>query len=1124
MHLLVRDSRSLDQDEVPVDLGQSPADLVFLSYSDSDLGAAAAAWQADAGLPGLRLANLAQLRHPMSVDLYVEQVIEHAQCVVVRLLGGLDYWRYGAEEVAATCRRMGTPLALLPGDGNDDFRLAELSTVAPGMRTRLAGYLSQGGPANTAHALELAAHLAGLGEDAHAVPEPMPIFGVHDVGIPDRPGGLMAAIVFYRSYLLAGDAAPIEALAAELLQHDLNVRALFVSSLKDTDAGAFVRAALLDWSPAVVLNATGFSARLDGHASPLDAAGVPVLQLVLSGSEREAWKESARGLSQADLAMQVVLPELDGRLAAGAVSFKTQTGEVAGLEYSRTVHRPDADGISHAAGRAAAWARLGATPRSERKIALILSDYPGAGGQAAHAVGLDALESAAAILAHLSSEGFGTGDELPDAAQLAARVCEGKSEPFLALEDYTRLFDALPQAARGQVTAAWGPPEDETDLAGGQFVLRYQRLGNFLVALQPGRGRARDRKASYHDPDLPPRHAYVAFYLWLREVEQIDALIHLGTHGTLEWLPGKAVALSGSCFPPLLTGPVPVVYPFIVNNPGEAAAAKRRLGAVTVGHLTPPLMTAGTHGAAAEIEKLIDEFAAADGLDRRRTGLLRREILERAGAAGLLEESGVTEAMSENDALARLDARLCDVKDLQIRDGLHVFGEPPAPPQRKSLLAALAKSCSGTDAGVLASRLDTSAAAERAGLVAALDARFVEPGPAGAPTRGRADVLPTGRNLYAVDPRAIPTRSAMALAEKAADELLRRHLQDHGDWPRSMVVDLWGSATMRTGGEDLGVALLLMGARPVWDHGSARVTGIEVLTLADLDRPRIDVTVRISGLFRDAFETQIALFDSAVNALAARGEPAQFNPLAAAARGLEGEALRRATTRIYGAAPQSYGAGVAERLTGGAWTGASGLGSDYLDASGFAYGHGRNGEADRAGFADRVRDATAFVHTQDHAETDLLDSLDYAAHEGGFAAAADLLGAAPALYHSDTSVPESPKTQTLAEEVRRIVRGRAANPKWIRGMTRHGYRGAAEITRCLDPLVGFAVTVPERFDRQFDLLFDATLGDADIDRFLCEANPAAREAMAAGFAGAIERGLWQPRRNTVTVTLAEARP
>ena len=1117
MHLLVRETRLLDEEEAAVDLGQCPADLVFLSFSDSDLGSAATAWQT-MGLqrPSLRLANLARLRHPMSVDLYAEQVVAHARCVVVRLLGGIDYWRYGAEELAALCRQRGIALAMVSGDEMHDERLAALSTVATDELIRLGLYLAHGGPDNVAQALWLAAHLGGLGDGPHHAPAPLPRAGQHKLVAPKQGAAGSAVIVFYRSHLLAGDIAAIEALAEALAARLLGVRAIYVSSLKDDEAAAFVEASLRRWHPSVVLNATGFSARQNDLCSPLEAADVPILQLVLAGTSRAAWQASARGLSQTDLAMQVVLPELDGRLLTTAIAFKADDARVAELDFARTVFQPDADGIALAADRAAGWSRLAATPRAERRIAMLLSDYPGpGGGQIGHAIGLDSLASVEEIALRLHQAGY----VVRDSTDLVRRLCHSDPAPILQLDHYGRLFLTLPEEVRRAVIAAWGDPADDPAVTDGSFALRYAECGHVVVAVQPDRGNALDRKATYHDPNLPPRHAYIAFYLWLREVIGVHALVHLGAHGTLEWLPGKAAALSATCFPALLVGRLPVVYPFIVNNPGEAAAAKRRLGAVTIGHLTPLLKIAGSYGAVAELERLIDEFAAADGLDRRRTALLRREILDRAAETGLLMESGVAGEVTDDEALARLDAYLCDVKALQIRDGLHVFGRMLSPERRVAFLEALCAACPGVAAEQLAADLDLSASAEAAALLAALDGRFVAPGSAGAPTRGRADVLPTGRNLSTVDPRAISTRSAVVLAERAAEDLLRRHLQDHGDWPRSLVIDLWGSATMRTGGEDFALALVLMGVRPIWDGRSARVIGVEVLPLAVLDRPRVDVTLRISGLFRDAFECQVQLFDAAVRAIAMRDEDAAWNPLAAVARGLEGDALRRATARVFGAPLGSYGAGVAELVDRGAWRRRDELGAAYLAASAFAYGKGLEGTPDTGGFTARVAAADAFVHQQDHREVDLLEGTEFAAHEGGFAAAADSLGTTPALYHLDTSRPETPRTRTLIEELHRVVRGRAANPVWIAGMMRHGYRGAAEIARSLEGLVGFAAVLPQRLDQQFDLLFDATLGDPTVDAFLRAANPAARTTMVMRFRDAASRDLWRSRRNAVTEIL-----
>ncbi len=1103
MHLLVRETRTLDEAEAAFDIGPGTADLVFLSFSDSDLGCWAAA-TSPAG-PSLRLANLARLRHPMSVDLLVEQVITHARCVVIRLLGGLEYWRYGVDEVAAACRRYGIALALVPGDGPADARFAALSTIEASPLSRMDGFLRQGGPRNTRHALALAAHLAGLAEDDGAEPELLPEAGWFELPGLQMPGYPRAVIVFYRSHLTSGDTEPVTALAEALFARGLSVQAIFASSLKEPGAAMFVAGQLRDARPAVVLSATAFSARgRDGAASPLDAAGVPVLQVVLAIGSRPAWEASFRGLSQTDLAMQVVLPELDGRLLTTAISFKAEDAPVPGLDYARTVNRADPDGVALAADRVAGWARLAATPRDRRRIAIVLSDYPGLGGQVAHAVGLDTFASLHAILSRLHRHGYATSAQ--PSASLADALCHAAPESFLTLADYARLRKMLPETLNSAIDAAWGDPADDPSVQGGAFTLRHLQLGHVTIAVQPDRGSRTDRRGGYHDADTPPRHLHVAFHLWLRETLGVQAVVHLGTHGSLEWLPGKAAALSANCWPVALLRGMPVIYPFIVNNPGEAAVAKRRLGAVTIGHLTPPMVAAGAGDAARALDRLIDDYAAADGLDRRRGAMLRGEILSRAGDLGLLSESGADRATDDEEALARLDAWLCDVKDLQIRDGLHVFGE--ASGSRHSLCGTILAASPGADPAAVERALDASAECEAQALLAALDGKFIAPGPAGAPSRGRVDVLPTGRNLFAIDPRAVPTRAAMVLAQRMAETLLARHRQDSGDWLLSLVIDLWGSTTLRTGGEDLALALVLMGAAPVWDEASGRVRGIEILPTAMLDRPRVDVTLRVSGVFRDSFETQMLLFDEAVRTIAEREENPALNPLAAL-----GEP---SPCRIYGPAPGGHGAGSDALLTG---ADRDALGRAYLAASSNAYGRGRDGAPDAAGFAARVASSQALLHQQDHAETDLLDSPEYAAHEGGYAAAAALLGADPALYHADSSRPDAPKLRHVGEEVVRVVRGRAANPDWIAGMMRHGYRGASEIARALTGLHGFARTLPQRFDQQYDLVFAATLADPEVDRFLREVNPQAYSAMQQDFRDALAQALWRPKANSVACVL-----
>ena len=1096
MHVLATELAGLEEVETAIDLGQSSAEIVVLSFSDSDLSALAAAWRHDADLlPTLRLASLKKLRHPMSVDLYVEGVLSGARLVIVRGLGGLDYWRYGFERIGDLAREKGILFAALPGDDRPDPRLAAVSTLAADKLAGLDAYFRAGGVENLRQALRYTANLLGRALDA-APPRPVGSLAVIGSPADERPA---AMVVFYRANLIAADVAPIEALLQALDRQGLSAFGVAVGSLKDPAIQGDLARLIGERKPRVILNTTAFSALREDETTVLDVADAPVLQVVLSGSTREAWEGSPRGLAPSDLAMNVVLPELDGRLLARAVSFKAEATVDPRLEFASVHHEPHADRVDYVARLAAAWAKLGATPRRDRRLALVLSDYPARGGRTGYAVGLDTSASVVEILTLLRGEGYDIGTEPWQPADVERLLAGTVDHIEIPLARYREWLADLPPSLQRDLAETWSEPAQD-------FRLPVLRCGKVLVLLQPDRGTGLDRKSGYHDTSCPPSHAYVALYAWLREQERIDALVHLGTHGTLEWLPGKALALSAECWPEAVLGAVPVIYPFIVNNPGEAVQAKRRLGAVTIGHLTPPLSAAGLHGALAEMESIIEEYAAADGLDRRRLTFLEDEIVERAWSNGLAAECGLVKDEPNRQAIAKLDAQLCDIKELSIRDGLHVFGRTPDEARVNALAQA-----TGQETAVRA-----SAGRERSALIAALDGRRVAPGPAGAPTRGRADVLPTGRNLTSVDPRAIPTRTAAAIGTRAAAEVVRRYLQDHGDHPRALVIDLWASASLRTGGDDLAQALAYIGVKPAWDAVSGRVTGIEVMPLATLDRPRIDVTLRISGLFRDIFESQIALFDMAVRKVAALDEPAEDNPLAEAHR--KGEDL----ARVFGSAPGSYGAQAADLALDGDWRTRADLGEAYLATVTHAYGGAESIRDAGEGFRSRVSEAEILVHPQDDRERDVLDGDGVADFAGGFAAAAALLGNEPELYHLDTSRSEQPKARRLAEEIARIVRGRLTNPRWIGGMLEHGHRGVAEIAQSVDALYAFAATAEAVPAPLFDATHAALIADEAVLDAMMARNPAAAAAIAGRLRDALERGLWVTRRNAVERELVRA--
>ncbi len=1125
MHLLATSVAKLDEADAAVDLEQSPADVVVLSFADSDLSALAAAWQSDAEmLPALRLASLKKLKHPMSVDLYVERVIAHARMVIVRCLGGFEYWRYGLEIIASIARSKGILFAALPGDDRPDPRLVEISTVTTQTLSRLDRFFRQGGPENLRHALGYVGSL--LGRDISWT-EAMPIgpavgFSAdgHTVPLPDLLSAVdkrpVALVLFYKASLLAADTAPIRALMAALEAENLAPVAVAVSSLKDPAAAEVLEPLIAARRPAIILNATAFSALREDGTTILDAADVPVLQVVLASNSQEAWASSSRGLSPSDLAMNVVLPELDGRLLSRAISFKTEDDFDPRIEFASVRHRPCPDRIEFVARQAACWVKLGRTPRAERRLALVLSDYPARAGRAGYAVGLDTAESVVQIVKLLHAEGYDVGEARLCAADVE-RLLSGECASLdIAVNTYASWLQAFPPSLQNEVENSWGASTAENDA----FSFPVLKAGKLLVFLQPDRGSAHDRKAGYHDTSVPPRHAYVALYTWLREQAKIDALIHLGTHGTLEWLPGKALALSAECWPEAVTGPLPVIYPFIVNNPGEAVQAKRRLSAVTIGHLTPPLSAAGLHGATAELEALVEEYAEAGGLDRRRLDLLEGAIIDCAWTSGLAAECDLLRDEPARDAIVKLDARLCDIKELSIRDRLHVFGRAPTDDAQSSLVEAIVAAAGASVTGEQRQQIEavvrSSASHEERALLAALDGRRVSPGPAGAPSRGRADVLPTGRNLTTLDPRSIPTRTATTIGLRAADEVVRRYLQDHGDYPRSLVIDLWASTSLRTGGDDLAQALGYLGARPVWDTSSNRVTGVEILPLAKLERPRIDVTLRISGLFRDIFETQIALLDAAIRGIADLDEDDADNPVAGARR--RGDDM----ARIYGGAPGSYGAGIAGLTLDSNWGAREDLGGAYLSAVTHSYGAAEAAMPAGDGFRARVSAANALVHPQDDRERDLLDGDGVADFVGGFAAAAALLGNDVELYHLDTSAPSTPKARTVGEEIARVVRGRLTNPRWIEGMLGHGHRGVAEIAQGIDALYAFAATTRAVPGHLFDLTHDVLIADEAVLARMVAANPAGAAAIVARLRDALARGLWVARRNAVAGELDRA--
>jgi cobaltochelatase CobN len=1241
VHLLATTPGTIVDGSGAIDLNQSPGDIVVLSAADTELAcfAAARARIGEPRFPSLRLASLLHLGHNLSVDLYVEKTIAAARLVVVRLLGGRSYWPYGVEQVAAVCRERGIALALLPGDDQPDRDLLDLSSLPEEAVHRLWQYCVHGGIGNAGDFLRYAGSLIGI-ETEWREPRPLLRAGLYwpgqercslgDVQASWQPEKAIALLVFYRALVQAGNLKPVDALVEGLRAAGLNPLPVYVTSLKDAVAAATLADLVAQAAPDIILNATAFAVSAPGAertAGPFDGTDCPVIQVIFSGGDEAGWREGTRGLSARDIAMNAALPEVDGRIISRAVSFKGLQRRDPATEMDIVGHEPVADRIDFVCALAATWARLRRTGPAERKVALVLANYPNRDGRIGNGVGLDTPAATVNVLRALADVGYRVDDIPADGNALIARLAAGPTNAAgahagrevresLSFADYQLFFATLPPDVQERMTERWGPAESDPffvpgALDCGQFVIPAFRCGNIAICLQPARGYNIDPASSYHDPDLPPPHGYLAFYVWLRQAFGAHAVVHMGKHGNLEWLPGKALALSASCFSEVALGPLPHLYPFIVNDPGEGTQAKRRAQAVIIDHLTPPLTRAESYGPLRNLEQLVDEYYEAAGVDPRRLRVLTDDILSLCRVSGLDADCGISDDDDRDAALAKLDNYLCELKEMQIRDGLHVFGLPPEGVQLRDLLVALVRTPRGSGAagdcsllraladdldlgfdpleavagepwtglrprellatlggdepwrsvGDTIERLEALAAAvvarerlvpahwsrtravmaeleghirpaveacgraELQGLLTGLDGRFVVPGPSGAPTRGKPDVLPTGRNFYAVDTRTVPTPAAWTLGWKSATLLIERHVQEHGSWPQRLALTAWGTSNMRTGGDDIAQGLALMGVRPTWDAASRRVTGFEILPPGVLDRPRVDVTLRVSGFFRDAFPALIDLFDSAARAVAALDEPEQQNPLASrvleetgrlmAGGASEAEAREVAGYRVFGSKPGAYGAGLQALIDERGWQTDADLSRAYVAWGGYAYGGGSGGRAAHDTFAARLTGVDAVVQNQDNREHDILDSDDYYQFEGGMTAAVRVLsGTQPAVYHADHSRPESPRIRTLEEEVARVVRARVVNPKWIRGVMRHGYKGGFEMAATVDYLFAFAATARCVKDHHFDAVFQAYLGDDDVRAFLEANNPAALREMSERLLEAGERGLWRPQVNS----------
>ncbi len=1185
--------------------------ILLLSTSDTDLLSARAA----TGPVPYRLANPARL----ALD-DLPGLLDGVELVVVRLLGGIRAWQEGLDTLLAG----DLPVVVLSGEQAPDAQLMEASTVPVGIAAEAHAYLAHGGPANLDQLARFLSDTVLLTGHGFEPPAPAPTWGpLERTGHPAAPGDAAAptiAVLYYRAHHMSGNTAFVEALCRAVEDAGGRPLPLFVASLRAPEPELIEALGAADAIVTTVLAAGGTrpaeaSAGGDDEAwdaGALTALDVPVLQALCLTSPRAAWEENDEGLSPLDAATQVAVPEFDGRLITVPFSFKEVD------EDGLPVYAADAERAARVAGIAVRHARLRHIPAADKRLALVLSAYPTKHSRIGNAVGLDTPASAVALLRRLRAEGYDLGpedgpDALPglvsgDGDELIYALIEagGHDQDWLTEEqlaknpvrvpaaDYRRWYATLPRELRDAVEEHWGPPPGEMFVdtsrdPEGEIVLAALRRGNLLVVIQPPRGFGENPIAIYHDPDLPPSHHYLAAYRWMATARTdggfgADAMVHLGKHGNLEWLPGKNAGLSAACGPDAALGDLPLIYPFLVNDPGEGTQAKRRVHATLVDHLVPPMARADSYGDIARLEQLLDEYAAISAMDPAKLPAIRAQIWTLIQAARLDHDLGLEERPDDDgfdDFLLHVDGWLCEVKDAQIRDGLHVLGGAPTGPERVNLVLAIlrarqiwggtsalpglrealgldesAATRTGADeaeerARALVQAMEDAAwapeAVEKAVLtlpdeqrpavsavldfaarevvprlaattdeidhaVHALDGGFVPAGPSGSPLRGLVNVLPTGRNFYSVDPKAVPSRLAWETGQALADSLLERYRADNdGQWPKSVGLSLWGTSAMRTSGDDVAEALALLGIRPVWDDASRRVTGLEPVPLDQLGRPRVDVTLRISGFFRDAFPHVVGLLDDAVRLAASLDESDDDNYVRAhtradlAAHGDE----RRATTRIFGSRPGTYGAGLLQLIDSRDWRTDADLAEVYTVWGGYAYGRGLEGRPARAEMESAYRRIAVAAKNTDTREHDIADSDDYFQYHGGMVATVRALkGTAPAAYIGDSTRPETVRTRTLHEETSRVFRARVVNPRWIEAMRRHGYKGAFELAATVDYLFGYDATTGVVADWMYDKLAQTYLLDPENRAFLEEANPWALHGMAERLLEAESRGLW----------------
>ena len=1169
-----------------------------------------------------------------------------ADAVIINLHGGrascpaFDLLIAAYEQADAGARPW---LHIQPTGGDEDS--LDAARLAPEFGTaswdRINRYLVRGGYLNFQNLFCFLHNLCLATTLACEPPVDLPNEGIYHpdfTGIPElstylqkrlAPDKLTVGLWFYQSYWLNANLEFVDAIIRAIESRGANVIPVFHLRYKDKDRGNLgadhiVRHYFMDEQGKpriqVLINPLLFSLTLAApeYKTLLPELGVVCIQAMMTLNSRAAWQESDQGMSSVDVSFSAAQPEFDGNIISVAVASREQE-EICPITGGLPAKaKPIPDRVDKMVRLALNWARLSRIQNNERRVAIIFHHYPPRNDRIGCAAGLDSFASVKMLLDRMTQEGYrleksyDSGDELAeellskmtaDQRWLTPEMMAERACATAGPEQYLDWNRELPESVRRKMEADWGKPPGELFVHDKRLLFAGMQNGNVFLSIQPPRGYFENIDKIYHDLYLSTPHHYLAQYRWIRDEFKADVVIHVGKHGSLEWLPGKGLGLSKTCYPDLAIMELPNVYPYIINDPSEGTQAKRRSFACIIDHLTPATTNADLYEDLAGVERLLADYGQAAGEDPAKLEVLRPMIWEAVEAANLDKdlETDRDTALADFDAfLEGLHSYLHELSDTMINDGLHIFGQPPEGDRLVEFAAQLTRLANGdvpslrevivedmgyeldellagkgrrrkkfnghTGGEIIAKAHEQGVALltelardgfapdlvqtvsakprirkvlsyiteilvpnilrcheEIEATLTAMAGRFVLPGPSGAPSRGQADILPTGRNFYSVDPNKIPSPAAWEVGKRLGDALLARYQEESGTYPDSVGIIVYGGGTMRTRGDDIAEIYYLIGLKPVWQKGSGNVTGLEVIPLAELGRPRIDVIPRVSGFFRDAFPNLMERIDEAVTMVAALNEPPESNLLRRNVfkdmeeyqkQGMdEDEAFREATFRVFSCPPGTYGAGVSELIESKNWQTRDDLADNYIRYSAHAYGQGSYGKQKPETFRRLLSRMDVTVKNEDSREYDMMSCTDYYNYYGGLIVAAkSVRGSLPMAMVGDSADPKRVRMRTTSEEARHILRSRLVNPKWLAGMKRHGYKGAGDISHMMDVVLGWDATAEVIDDWMYEAIAEKYVLDDETGKWMAEVNPYARQNIIDKLLEAMARGMWQADR------------